>query len=60
MPEDNFSQWETSFVQPHINDFIWLKQMFMIAGYLQIEALKQLMAASMACFFRAKTVEDVR
>mmetsp|Transcript_16776 Transcript_16776/g.16038 ORF Transcript_16776/g.16038 Transcript_16776/m.16038 type:complete len:91 (+) Transcript_16776:64-336(+) len=38
-PDDNFSQFDSEFIKPHMEDFNWLLVMFKLSKKLEIENL---------------------
>ena len=58
--EDNFRQYDVEFVKPMRDNLEELLAVFKVAKAMKIEALFQLMAASIACWFRTRCMDDVK
>ena len=58
--EDNIGKYDAEFVEPMKDDFASLLSLFKLAKVLEMTTLYQLMAASIASFFRRRSLDDVR
>ena len=58
--EDNIGKYDAEFVEPMKDDFASLLSLFKLAKALEMTTLYQLMAASIASFFRRRSLDDVR
>ncbi|CDW72902.1 UNKNOWN [Stylonychia lemnae] len=58
--EDNAQQYEVEFILPYINNFDDLITLFKLAKQMQIKALYELCAASIASYFRNRSFEDIK
>ena len=58
--EDNVGKYDAEFVLPMKDDFASLLSLFKLAKVLEMPTLYQLMAASIASFFRRRSFDDVR